>query len=313
MDSLLSAATEKLLAFKGRLQDVTDRDTILETISNTRTALEEQYHPNVEDLMTFSSENDIKAVEAKNKKLVDIKRGIETALLIKGTWLNHLADVGNIIRDHLDIIEAEVRKTFAKRLISEAASFRQLNILNYVSMLYRFVDNTCKLLYVYIREVVGAITRHPYTCSRGTSEYNAQCIAFVKDNISNIYTHRSDLANAIRSLADADANEETSSMLSSSRPFSMSLGHDNFLASKWNPFFTAYKIYVEYQVKTYNRRKEERQTLILALQQAKEEMSEIPNGEKAKVQRWIESLEGRIEKIDAQVANFEKEYDLNAR
>lgn len=308
MNTANEGITDTLVALKSRLPEITDRDRIENVISNTRKAINDHLEPTLGDLEHFFSETNPQSKFGK-----DFMDKVCIAANIRHTaeWLRGVTHSIQIVNEHLNIISKEVGKNFAKRLVTDAASFRELNVLGYVDVLSKYVDRLMKTLYVLVMEEASHSGTRPYRPSRGSQAYTAECVSFVTITMSSIYSNAKDLDRAIRELADVGVTEETVGTLSASRPSgAINLLPSGFLASKWNVFFSAYKWYVEYQVNTYNRRKEERQALALVLQQVKEDRDAMPNGDKAKVQRWIQTLEDRIERLDAKIANFEKEYDL---
>lgn len=300
---------DPILTLKKRLPEVTDKERILSTIKNIRQAIYDQLNPTLDDLFAFFGENGPVSKFGKSFKAQVV---FESNIRNEAEWFNGITHSVDIVKQHLDVLEYEVSKGFIKRLITEAATFRELNILGYVDVLFKYVDRLMKTCYVLAMEEAAATTKRPYRPSRGSFAYNSECSSFVTRTMGAIKANGDNLAQAIKNLANAEVTEETVETLATTRPtFATRLHPAGFLSSKWNIFFSAYKIYVEYQVNTYNRRKTERQALQLALQQAKEEREDAgANGDKAKVQRWIDSLEGRIERLDSQISNFEKEYDL---
>lgn len=309
MNTANEGLLDPILTLKNRLPEVTDKDRILATIKNIRQAIYEQLTPTLDDLFAFFGEH---GPVSKFGKSFKARVLFEANIRHDAEWFNGITHSVDIVKEHLDVLEQEVSKGFIKRMVTQAATFRELNILGYVDVLFKYIDRLMKTCYVLAMEEAAAVTKRQYRPSRGSYAYNNECSSFVTRTMGMIQANRDDLSRAIKNLANAEVTEETVETLSTTRPsFATKLHPSGFLASKWNIFFSAYKVYVEYQVNTYNRRKTERQALQLALQQAKEEREDAnSNGEKAKVQRWIESLEGRIERLDSQISNFEKEYDL---
>lgn len=303
--------TDTLVALKNRLPEITDKDRIENAISNTRKAIHEQIEPTMDDLESFFSETQ---PTSKYGKEFVTKVMISANIRNQADWFRGVRRAVEVVTEHLDTIQAEVSKGFAKRMVTEAASFRELNILGYVNVLSQFIDRLMKVFYTTVMEEASTLGTRKYRPSRGSMMYAMECLTFTTSAMVGIFANAKDLSRAIRTLADVEVTEETEEMLRSSRPLNATnLLASGFLASRWNIFFSIYKYYVEHQVNTYNRRKEERQVLQLTLQQVREDREGMTNGEKAKIQRWIETLEDRIERLDAKITNFEKEYEIEAQ
>ena len=298
----------KITRFLRSIVPVLERRALRGELAELQERYTEQLRPAFDDFRGYFDNRQMKSNEAKN-----IERSIVRASRLAGvnSLSVTLGELYNVVGQHLEVLSKEVDRLFSSSTPAEGMTFKQANIVAYLGELSEFMDAGLRVQYLVTAQECAASGGIAFRPNRGEAAINEAAIATVCSLAPVLLTSLSDLGKAIRQLTDAVVDEESEEMLGASTPVKTLLIRNSTsgaFGGKYNFAEIIGKLRVERQVDKYNRNKEQRAVDRLRLQELREIEQDLPNENRAKIQRLIQAIDGRIGNLDYKIAKFEETY-----
>ena len=283
--------------FLDSIKNLIDKKQINMTIGNIHDVLDE-LKPVVEQVGTVFNLTDTKDTDLKY---------ITTAFYEgygnrSGTRKNLFQDISAGILNaerNLEIIEEYVEKNLSNNSVGASLSLKKSFCIAYINNLEFAVDYIQHLVDFYIQRM----TPNSKVLSKAEVE-------FVEKNIKRFANLFTDLAKPsdkfqkeFDKLADVQVTDANNDILIHDNVSSFKL--NNFMGFRYSPVFFIGKAIADYQVNKYKARKDKIKYLQLRLVYLENENKNTPD---AKLEKEIEFLKNRIDKLESQ--NHDVERDL---
>ena len=304
----MNTVSSLITKVKSTLPAVTERGQIENTIRDTENILRDLALPTLTDVSTIFADGRT----PKSTYGQSFVRGFVLALDIRQhkEWAKVAIDTLTVVDKHLQLLSKEINRNFLAKLVTEGLSVKQVNILSYVNVLYRYTNALSKVFYVIALAEADKVGGLKYNPSRSIDEVNNQALSTVVQYAPIIMKFRNerDLEKAIREVSDIDTDEETLERTISMDPKQLMIANGIF-NGRYSILYGIRKWWIEHQFNNYETRKEERRAVQISMQQTLDDINQggLNDAERAKAQRWIESCKSRIEKYDAKIQKFEED------